>query len=130
MAKRMHRTNNKAFINLEVSNIFLFLRYNQIYGLMKKETVLRKLAELKTPLSQFGVTKVGLFGSTVRGENKLGSDIDVLIDFQSEKETFQNFMAVCDMLENFFKRQKLDIVTIKGLSPYVGQQILREVEYV
>lgn len=126
----MHRTNNKAFINLEVSNIFLFLRYNQIYGLMKKETVLRKLAELKTPLSQFGVTKLGLFGSTVRGENKPGSDIDVLIDFQPEKETFQNFMAVCDMLENFFKRQKLDIVTIKGLSPYVGQQILKEVEYV
>ena len=130
MAKRMHRTNNKAFINLEVSNIFLFLRYNQIYGLMKKETVLRKLAELKTPLSQFGVTKLGLFGSTVRGENKPGSDIDVLIDFQPEKETFQNYMAVCDMLENSFKRQKLDIVTIKGLSPYVGQQILKEVKYV
>ena len=74
--------------------------------------------------------EIGLFGSTVRGENKPGSDIDVLIDFQPEKETFQNFMAVCDMLESFFKRQKLDIVTIKGLSPYVGQQILKEVEYV
>ena len=97
---------------------------------MKKQTVLRKLAELKAPLLQFGVTKLGLFGSTVRGENKPGSDIDVLIDFQPEKETFQNFMAVCDVLESFFKRQKLDIVTIKGLSPYVGQQILKEVEYV
>ena len=76
---------------------------------MKKQTVLRKLAELKAPLLQFGVTKLGLFGSTVRGENKPGSDIDVLIDFQPEKETFQNFMAVCDMLESFFKRQKLDM---------------------
>ena len=52
---------------------------------MKKQTVLRKLAELKAPLLQFGVTKLGLFGSTVRGENKPGSDIDVLIDFQPEK---------------------------------------------
>ena len=51
---------------------------------MKKQTVLRKLAELKTPLLQYGVTKLGLFGSTVRGENKPGSDIDVLIDFQPE----------------------------------------------
>ena len=34
---------------------------------MKKQTVLRKLAELKAPLLQFGVTKLGLFGSTVRG---------------------------------------------------------------
>ena len=55
---------------------------------MKKQTVLKKLAELKTPLLQYGVTKLGLFGSTVRGENKPGSDIDVLIDFQPEKETF------------------------------------------
>lgn len=37
-------------------------------------------------------------------------------------------MAVCEMLENLFKRQKLDIVTVKGLSPYIGQQILNEVE--
>lgn len=52
---------------------------------MKKQTVLRKLAELKAPLLQFGVTKLGLFGSTVRGENKPGSDIDVLIDFQVQE---------------------------------------------
>ena len=97
---------------------------------MKKQTVLRKLAELKTPLLQYGVTKLGLFGSTVRGENKPGSDIDLLIDFQPEKETFQNFMSVCDLLESIFKRQKLDIVTFKVLSPCVGQHILKEVEYV
>ena len=70
--------------------------------LMKKQTVLRKLAELKTPLLQYGVTKLGLFGSTVRGENKPGSDIDLLIDFQPEEETFQNFMSVCDLLESIF----------------------------
>ena len=63
-------------------------------------------------------------------DNKPDSDIDVLIDFQPEQETFQNFMAVCDLLESFFKRQKLDIVTFKGLSPFVGQQILKEVECV
>lgn len=39
-------------------------------------------------------------------------------------------MAVCDMLEDLFKRHKIDIVTVKGLSPYIGQQILNEVEYV
>lgn len=97
---------------------------------MKKQTVLRKLTELKAPLLQYGVTKLGLFGSTVRGENKPGSDIDVLVDFLPEQETFQNFMAVCDVLESFFRSQKVDIVTVKGLSPYVGERILREVEYV
>jgi predicted nucleotidyltransferase len=79
---------------------------------------------------QYGVSQLGLFGSSVRNEQTPSSDIDILIDFHPEKETFQNYMAVCDMLEDLFKRHKIDIVTVKGLSPYIGQQILSEVEYV
>ena len=70
------------------------------------------------------------WGSSVRNEQTPSSDIDILIDFHPEKETFQNYMTVCDMLENLFKRHKIHIVTVKGLSPYIGQQILNEVEYV
>lgn len=92
--------------------------------------VLRKLTELKAPLLQYGVTKLGLFGSTVRDENKPDSYIDILIDFQSEQETFQNFLSVCKILDDIFNQEKLDIVTIKGLSLFVDQQILKEVEYV
>lgn len=97
---------------------------------MKKQTILKRLASLKTQLLQHGVTRLGLFGSAVRCENTPSSDIDILIDFHPEQETFQNYMVVCDLLENLFKRQKLDIVTVKGLSPYIGNQILNEVEYV
>lgn len=98
---------------------------------MKKDTVLKKLSLLKETLtSQYGVSKIGLFGSVIRGENKRNSDIDILIDFEEGKETYQNFMSVCDALENFFHKHKLDIVTIKGLSPFIGKQILNEVEYV
>ena len=97
---------------------------------MKKQTILKKLSALKTNLVQYGVSQLGLFGSSVRNEQTPSSDIDILIDFHPEKETFQNYMAVCEMLENLFKRQKLDIVTVKGLSPYIGQQILNEVECV
>ena len=79
---------------------------------------------------QYGVSQLELFGSSVRNEQTPSSDIDILIDFHPEKETFQNYMAVCNMLENLFKRHKIDIVTVKGLSPYIGQQILNEVEYV
>lgn len=79
---------------------------------------------------QYSVSQLGLFGSSVRNEQTPSSDIDILIDFHPEKETFQNYMAVCDMLEDLFKRHKIDIVTVKGLSPYIGQQILSEVEYV
>ena len=87
---------------------------------MNKITVLRKLSQLKSELSHYGVTKLGLFGSTVRGENTEHSDIDILIDFQPEKETYQNFMSVCDKLESVFKRCKLDIVTFKVLVHTLG----------
>ena len=97
---------------------------------MKKPTILKKLSALKINLVQYGVSQLGLFGSSVRNEQTPSSDIDILIDFHPEKETFQNYMAVCDMLEDMFKRHKIDIVTVKGLSPYIGQQILNEVEYV
>lgn len=97
---------------------------------MKKQTILKKLSALKINLVQYGVSQLGLFGSSVRNEQTPSSDIDILIDFHPEKETFQNYMTVCDMLENLFKSHKIHIVTVKGLSPYIGQQILNEVEYV
>lgn len=94
---------------------------------MKKQTILKKLSAQKINLVS---TVFPNWGSSVRNEQTPSSDIDILIDFHPEKETFQNYMAVCDMLENLFKRHKIDIVTVKGLSPYIGQQILNEVEYV
>lgn len=97
---------------------------------MKKNTVLKRLQTVKGQLSVVGVSRLGLFGSTVRGENTHGSDIDILLDFNSGQETYMNFLVACQILENSFKRDKIDVVTRKGLSPYIGQSILREVEYV
>jgi len=97
---------------------------------MKKNTILKRLQSLKSQLSSVGVTQLGLFGPTVRGENTAKSDIDILLDFSIEQETYPNFMEACQILENSFKRNKLDVVTRKGLSPHIGQTILREVEYV
>ncbi len=97
---------------------------------MNKKSVLERLSSLKAPLMLLGVSQLGLFGSTVRGENTPNSDIDILLDFESGKETYLNFISACQILEENFKRHKVDVVTRKGLSPYIGQTILREVEYV
>jgi predicted nucleotidyltransferase len=48
---------------------------------MNKQSVLKRLATLKMPLMAVGVSQLGLFGSTVLGENTRKSDIDILIDF-------------------------------------------------
>jgi len=77
----------------------------------------------------FGVNRIGLFGSYVRNEQTRRSDIDILVDFFPEKENYDNYMALYDYLENLFKK-KIEIVTLNGLSPYIGPQILEEVIYV
>ncbi len=97
---------------------------------MDKSLVLGKLRHAKNMLISLGVAKVGLFGSTVRGENTPTSDVDILIDFQKDKETYSNYISVCEQLEKLFTPIRLDIVTMNGLSPHIGKQILNEVEYV
>jgi predicted nucleotidyltransferase len=81
-------------------------------------------------IRQHGISKIGLFGSFARQEQTSGSDIDILIDFQQDKETFDNFMAICDLLDSIFKGYKVEVVTMGGLSPYIGPHILNSVEYV
>ena len=97
---------------------------------MKKSTALKHLRQLKGQLEAIGVTQLGLFGSTVRDEYQPGSDIDILLDFDADKETYLNFLNACQLLQDSFKRDKVDVVTRKGLSPYIGQTILNEVVYV
>ena len=98
--------------------------------IMNKKSVLNRLSALKMPLMTVGVSQLGLFGSTVRGENTRNSDIDILIDFNAGQETYLNFIGACNILQDAFGKIKLDIVTKKGLSPYIGETILKEVEYV
>jgi len=81
-------------------------------------------------LASYGVNRIGLFGSYARNEQHPQSDIDILVDFEPEKETFNNFMNLCDYLEELFADEKIEVVTINGLSPYIGKYILEEVHYV
>jgi hypothetical protein len=94
-----------------------------------KQQVRSLIVAHKNELRAFGVRRLGLFGSFVRGEQREGSDIDVLAEFEEKRKTFDHFMALCFFLEELFKR-KVDVLTRESLSPHIGPHILREVEYV
>ena len=96
---------------------------------MNKESILSKLYNASSQLIPVGVNEVGLYGSYVRNENNQDSDIDLLIDFEDGKETFDNFIAATNLLENLFEGYKVQVATKKGLSPYIGPHILKEVQY-
>lgn len=98
--------------------------------MLTKEIILETLQKEKSRLTQYGVKKIGLFGSYSKNLQHKDSDIDILIDFYSKQETFDNLMAIYDVLENTFKNHKIEIVTRNGLSKYIGSYILQETEYV
>ncbi len=77
---------------------------------------------------RFGVRKIGIFGSFARGEEKDGSDIDILVEFKDNYETFDNFMDLKFFLEDLFNR-KIDLVTMDALRPQLKDDILQEVIY-
>lgn len=45
-------------------------------------------------------------------------------------EHYDNLFQLYDLFEAVFSPRKVDIVTHKGLSPYIGPKILQEVEFV
>jgi predicted nucleotidyltransferase len=98
--------------------------------MLTKDNILIALRTNKQKLRKFGIRDVGLFGSHINNEQSSESDIDLLIDFEPEKENFDNFMAVYDLFEHIFKNEKIEVVTKNGLSPYIGPKILDEVQYV
>lgn len=94
-----------------------------------KEKALSLIVEHQDRIKALGVKKIGLFGSFVREEQGVESDVDLLVEFEQGKKTFDNFMRLSFFLEDLFKR-RVELVTLESLSPYIGPHIVNEVEYV
>ncbi|HSU49810.1 MAG TPA: nucleotidyltransferase family protein [Segetibacter sp.] len=95
---------------------------------LNKEKILSTLTSNKEVLEKFGVWRIGLFGSYATGSAGNDSDVDLLVDFKSEKKTLKNLVELGEYLEILFAK-KVDIVTPQGLSKYIGPYILKEVKY-
>ena len=87
-----------------------------------KEILKKHKKELK---EKYGVKEIGIFGSIVRGEEKGGSDVDILVEFEKPIGFFK-FLELEEYLSNLIGR-KVDLVSKKALKPYIGKYILEEV---
>jgi len=77
---------------------------------------------------QYGVKKIGIFGSFAKGNQKIGSDLDILIEFE-KPVGFVRFMRLESKLSEL-SGMKVELVTKNALKPHIGQNILQEVIYV
>lgn len=91
----------------------------------KKEILSRHKRELRR---RFKVREIGIFGSIVRGEQRRGSDVDILVEFEEPVGLFK-FMDLEEHLSDLLGA-KVDLVSKKALKPTIGKYILKEVVYV
>jgi len=94
----------------------------------RKKDLFALLAKHHEQLKQFGVKRWGVFGSFARGQQNTRSDVDILVEFEQGKKSFDNFMHLAFFLEEQVGR-RVELVTPESLSPHIGPHILREVEY-
>lgn len=91
-----------------------------------KEALNKRKQELQ---EKYQIKKLGIFGSYVRGENKRGSDLDILVEF-SEGAGMDLIKFI--ELENYisdFLGVKVDLVMKSALKPGIGRHILEEAVY-
>ncbi len=79
-------------------------------------------------MKRFGVKKIGIFGSFARNESNADSDVDVLVEFEAGKKTFDNFMELKFYLEDVFGR-KVDLVIETSIKPQIKDNIMRDAVY-
>ncbi|MEK6908785.1 MAG: nucleotidyltransferase family protein [Nanoarchaeota archaeon] len=90
---------------------------------MKKS--LQELKEKIVPLLQeYNVTKAGIFGSYARGDEKKGSDVDILIEMNDGKG-FSSLISLKILLEKRLKR-KVDLVEYSTIRKELKKSILKD----
>jgi|SRR5687768_7356629 len=93
-----------------------------------KDEVFALLRRSGAQLRRFGIARLSVFGSFARGEPNDESDVDILVEFEPGRETFDNFLDLAEFLEELFER-KVDLLTPESLNPRFGHYILEEAEY-
>ena len=80
-------------------------------------------------LAQYGVQKIGIFGSYARGEQTDNSDIDVLIDMSTDTENmFEKRIELREFLMAHFTKN-VDVCHEQAIKPIFKELILKDAIY-
>ncbi len=96
-------------------------------AVINRDMLLDRLHRNSDRIKSFGVKRLGLFGSFVRNTATAESDVDLLVEFERDKKSYDNFMELGSYLEQILNR-KVELVTPQSLSKYIGPHILNQVQ--
>jgi predicted nucleotidyltransferase len=95
---------------------------------LNKEQIFRELRNHAADIKAFEVSRLGMFGSVVRGEEDSDSDLDFLVEFNEGKKNYDNFIQLAFLLEDIFQKE-VDLLTWKSLSDRLKKYIKEEIQY-
>lgn len=91
---------------------------------MSLEMLRRLRGEILALASRHGARNVRVFGSVARGDSRVDSDVDFLVDVDADR-TLLDVIALEQDLQHLLG-QRVEMLTERGLSPYLQQQILSQ----
>jgi len=90
--------------------------------------MMKKITEIKEKilpiLKKNDVIKASIFGSFARGEDKKGSDLDMLVEL-NKKHSLLDLIGIKFELEDVLKR-KVDLLTYGGVNPRLEKYIYKD----
>lgn len=93
---------------------------------------LQRFAQLRNEilpvLEPYGVKRIALFGSVVRGEATKKSDIDILVDFEEPRRKPLGLFKWGELEEELGKRlgQKVDLVSNAALNKHIRPYVEKD----
>jgi len=79
--------------------------------------------------NRYGVTRMGIFGSFVQGDQTIVSDVDIVVEFQNDRKNIHSFLNLKRFLEKELSR-KVDLGFEHSLKPIVRENIKDKIIYV
>ena len=96
---------------------------------INKNDILNLLRSNQTKIKTFGAKNLALFGSYLKNEQTLTSDVDLLVEFFKEEKNYNNFINLVFYLEEILNKE-VDLITPESLSPYLKPSIINNMEYI
>jgi predicted nucleotidyltransferase len=92
---------------------------------LNRQDAIERLSACADQLRSLGVARLALFGSVLRGQATIDSDVDLLVQFVPGAKSYSRFFALSELLEARLGR-RVELVTLEALSPFIGPRILAE----
>jgi uncharacterized protein len=96
---------------------------------MNSQEALETLRRSEHALRARGVRRAALFGSVARGENRPGSDIDIMVEIDPDAHiTVFDYVGLKEYIAGLFDGP-VDVVSRDGLKPYIRPTAMTDAIY-